>query len=114
MIDITLNIEPKIRGGINPLTGEWCLSKAEGYAGSIIVEQPNQQVQNGMYPILEWHHIEGETMRDVAECQLIMLDAMKADIDKMIAEVKHRLTAAPDSTTQGGEELKRNYKIEEK
>ena len=53
-------------------------------------------------------------MRDVAECQLIMLDAMKADIDKMIAEVKHRLTAAPDSTTQGGEELKRNYKIEEK
>ena len=90
MIDITLNIEPHVRGGINPVTGEWCLSKAEGYDGSIIIVQQNPQA--GMSPILEWRHIEGDTMRDVAERQLIMLNAMKADIDKMIDEVEHRLT----------------------
>ena len=86
MIDLTVNIEPQTRGGINPHTGEYCRCKVDGFEGSIIIMQQNPPI--GMPSMLEWRHIQADTMREVAEKQLLMLNALKDDIDKMIAKIK--------------------------
>ena len=94
MVDITVNIEPQTRSGINPRTGEIGSVKVDGFEGSIIIVP---QVQTIGFPnLLEFRHIQGETMKEVAEKQVIMLKALKADIDKMIAKIELPLKKAKE------------------
>lgn len=86
MIDITVNIEPLFRGGINQATGELGSYRIEGFEGSITIVPQNPVM--GLPNLLEWRHIQGKTMKEVAERQLIMLNNLKADIDKMIEKIK--------------------------
>ena len=89
MIDITVNIEPLIRGGINQATGELGSYRLEGFEGSITIVP--QQPLMGLPNLLEWRHIQGKTMKEVAERQLVMLNKLKADIDKMIVMIEKPL-----------------------
>ena len=94
MVDITVNIEPQTRSGINPRTGEIGSVKVDGFEGSIIIVPQVQTI--GLHNLLEFRHIEGETMKEVAEKQVIMLNALKADIDKMIAKIEEPLDKAKE------------------
>lgn len=89
MIDITVNIEAQIRSGINLTSGEWGTCKLYGYEGSIIIVPQNPQM--GLPNLLEWRHIKGQTMQDVARRQLIMLNSLKADVEKMIEKIEKLL-----------------------
>lgn len=89
MIDITVNIEPLMMSGINQFTGELGSYRIEGYEGSITITP--QVPLMGLPNLLEWRHIRGRTMQDVARSQLIMLNTLKADIDKMIEKIEKPL-----------------------
>ena len=96
MVDITVNIEPQTRSGINPRTGEIGCVKVDGFEGSIIIVPQIRPI--GMAPMLEFRHIQGKTMKDVAEKQVIMLNALKTDIDKMIAKIEEPLKKAKEAS----------------
>ena len=89
MIDITVNIEPLTRSGVNPVTGAFETCRIDGWEGSIIIVQQAQLM--GLPNLLEWGHIHGQTMQDVARRQLIMLNSLKADIEKMIEKIEKPL-----------------------